>query len=510
MAPTYMTPGVYIEETSAGTHAIAGVATAVPAFVGYTAKAEFNGTALTRLPTRISSMSEFHQMFGAGPVRDVRFTLAKGAVVEPATAHALEARDATSVALGGEAYTLTQTAGFYFLHTCVQHFFQHGGGTCYIVSVGGYEADEGRFIDKQTLIDGIALLEKEREPTLLVVPDAVLLDQAECAAVQHEALRHCGEVMQNRIAILDVWEGYRQREVPPDCVSEFRRGLSSEWLRYGAAYYPWLNATVLAAGEVTCANIAVNGRDVLIAAIKDELAPAGLATADVDALHSLDNENRDEVERLTQALAAISVFFEDTMEEIRRRLNILPPSAAMAGVYTMVDNTRGVWKAPANVSVAATPCIAISSQEQEDLNVSSDGKSVNAIRSFAGQGTLVWGARTLDGNSLDYRYINVRRTIIMIEESIRIACQSLVFEPNDAKTWITVKHMVENFLHGIWKQGGLAGATPEDAFDAQIGLGQTMTQQDIDEGIMRLVILVALIRPAEFIVITLQQKMQKA
>lgn len=516
MAPTFVTPGVYIEEKNANAHAVAGVATAVPAFVGYTAKAEFNDTPLTRLPTRISSLSEFHEMFGEGPLNDVRFKLEKGAIIEPAAAHALQTRDATSVALGGQAYTLTQTAGFY-LHACVQHFFQSGGGSCYIVSVGGYDAGEGRFIDKQTLIDGIAALESEREATMLVIPDAVLLSQADCAAVQQEALRHCGGVMRNRVAILDVREGYRARDVPPDCIDAFRASLGNERLSYGVAYYPWLNTNVFEAGDVTCANISVDSREVLIAAIKDELAAAGLAaatieaaTVEVDAINSLDNENRDEVVRLTKALTAISAFFRNAMEEIRRRSNMLPPSATMAGIYAMVDNTRGVWKAPANVSVVATPCIAISSQEQEDLNVSADGKSINAIRSFAGQGTLVWGARTLDGNSLDHRYINVRRTLIMIEESIRMALQPLVFESNDAATWTIVKHMIENFLHGIWKQGGLAGATPDDAFSVSIGLGQTMTQQDIDDGILRATILVALVRPAEFIEITLQRTMQSA
>jgi len=177
-----------------------------------------------------------------------------------------------------------------------------------------------------------------------------------------------------------------------------------------------------------------------------------------------------------------------------------------------VDATRGVWKAPANVSLnsVVSPAVSISHAEQEDLNVTTQGKSINAIRSFIGEGVLVWGARTLDGNSLDWRYINVRRTLIMLEESCRLAAKALVFEPNVSSTWVTIKSLISNFLTGIWKRGGLAGAVPDDAFSVHVGLGETMTPDDILEGIMRITVLVAVSRPAEFIEITFQQQMQKS
>ncbi|MCB1937298.1 MAG: phage tail sheath family protein, partial [Nitrosomonas sp.] len=123
---------------------------------------------------------------------------------------------------------------------------------------------------------------------------------------------------------------------------------------------------------------------------------------------------------------------------------------------------------------------------------------------------LVWGARTLDGNSLDWRYINVRRTMIMLEESIKLAAKAYVFEPNVSNTWVTIKSMISNFLTSIWKRGGLAGATPDDAFGVFVGLGETMTPQDILDGVLRVTVLVALSRPAEFIEITFQQQMQKS
>jgi phage tail sheath protein FI len=182
----------------------------------------------------------------------------------------------------------------------------------------------------------------------------------------------------------------------------------------------------------------------------------------------------------------------------------------MAGIYTVVDNARGVWKVPANVSMVGvlSPAVTVSKEEQESLNVDISGKSINAIRSFPGEGVLVWGARTLDGNSLDWRYINVRRTAIMLEESCRLAAKTMVFEPNVANTWVSIKSMIGNFLSGIWKSGGLAGAVPEDAFSVQVGLGETMTPEDILDGILRVTVLVAISRPAEFIEVTFQQQMQ--
>ena len=194
-------------------------------------------------------------------------------------------------------------------------------------------------------------------------------------------------------------------------------------------------------------------------------------------------------------------------------MNRLPPSGAIAGIYTMVDNTRGVWKAPANVSVsmAISPVLNITQAQQEGLNVDPiAGKSINVIRSFPGSGTLVWGARTLDGNSQDWRYVNVRRTLIMIEQSVKLATRSYVFEPNDANTWVTLKCMIENFLFNIWKQGGLAGSKPEESYNVMVGLGSTMTAQDILDGYLNVSLQVAVVRPAEFIVVTFQQQMQQA
>lgn len=188
-----------------------------------------------------------------------------------------------------------------------------------------------------------------------------------------------------------------------------------------------------------------------------------------------------------------------------------PPSGAIAGVYAQVDSQRGVWKAPANVSLngVIAPTKNFTLKETDALNVDATaGKSINAIRAISGAGTLVWGARTLAGNDNEWRYISVRRFFNMVEESIKKATYWAVFEPNNANTWVKVRGMIENFLTQKWREGALAGATTKDAFFVRCGLGVTMSSQDILEGLMNVEIGLAVVRPAEFIVIKFSHKQQ--
>ncbi|HCY41479.1 MAG TPA: phage tail protein [Prolixibacteraceae bacterium] len=206
-----------------------------------------------------------------------------------------------------------------------------------------------------------------------------------------------------------------------------------------------------------------------------------------------------------------------TFNEIKAQLAKLyvkmPPSAAIAGVYARVDRDRGVWKAPANVGLnyVIRPSVKITNDMQDGLNVDAgSGKSINAIRSFTGKGTLVWGARTLAGNDNEWRYVSVRRFFNMVEESVKKATAQFVFEPNDANTWVKVRAMIENFLILQWRAGALAGAKPDDAFYVRVGLGQTMTAEDILNGYMHIEIGLAVVRPAEFIVLKFSHKLQQS
>lgn len=214
------------------------------------------------------------------------------------------------------------------------------------------------------------------------------------------------------------------------------------------------------------------------------------------------------------AMENSNATYKHVMQALAKEANILPPASAMAGIYSLVDNTLGVWNAPANVNIMAVvaPTVSINDEHQASLNVDAlAGKSINAIRSFYGRGpAIVWGARTLDGNSNDWRYINVRRTMILIEQSVQNAAFSLVFKPNDAVTWNTCEGMVSNFLRTLWANGALQGKSPGDAYSVSVGLGKTMSPQDILEGIMRVTVKVAVVRPAEFIIFTYEQQMAKS
>jgi phage tail sheath protein FI len=182
-------------------------------------------------------------------------------------------------------------------------------------------------------------------------------------------------------------------------------------------------------------------------------------------------------------------------------------------VYAKVDAQRGVWKAPANIGLNSVnePVVSLSAKDQEGLNVDEvAGKSINVIRAFTGKGNLVWGARTLAGNDNEWRYISVRRFYNMVEESVKKATEPFVFEPNDANTWVRVRSMIENFLTNQWRAGALAGAKTDDAFYVRVGLGQTMTSQDILNGIMNVEIGMAVVRPAEFIVLKFSHKLQES
>ena len=180
----------------------------------------------------------------------------------------------------------------------------------------------------------------------------------------------------------------------------------------------------------------------------------------------------------------------------------IPPSGTVLGIYARSDNSRGVQKAPANEVVRA--CVGLECQfnkgEQDILNP----KGVNLIRAFPGQGIRVWGARTVSSNP-SWKYVNVRRLFIFIEESIKANTSWAVFEPNDEALWIRVRRTISVFLTGLWQGGALAGSAAGEAFFVNIGR-DTMSQDDIDNGRLVCVIGVAPVKPAEFVIFRITQK----
>jgi len=205
-------------------------------------------------------------------------------------------------------------------------------------------------------------------------------------------------------------------------------------------------------------------------------------------------------------------IYPSIVEKLSQSMNTVPPSGAVAGIYAITDATRGVWKSPANVSINGIVGLTddVNDAEQQDMNIHETGKSINAIRKFTGKGFLVWGGRTLAGNSNDWRYVNVRRLANMIEESVKKACMQYVFEPNVAQTWVSVKGMIDNYLTTLWNDGALAGSKAEHAFFVRVGLNETMSAQDVLEGRMVVKIGYAPSRPAEFIILEFKQMQQRS
>ena len=606
------TPGVYIIEKNAFPNSVVEAPTAIPAFIGYTERAVNGNDDLTNVPWKISSMTEYIQYFGGGP--DLKFEV--------------DIKDGSLCIEGKNSYTLYYN---------MMLFFANGGGACYIVSVGSYKDA----LKKDSMITGLGKLTLEQEITLVAIPEAVNLSSSEeFKDIQQQMLSHCGNTMKNRFALLDIYPKANEKTKIEDQVNFFCDNIGSSFLSYGAAYFPWLNTSIVGGRDLKGdmftwtdnayihrtqldagfaeiveslfveefeikENVVKNGhtfkleevvegdiyadsdtektkvigriesikdikeaetgkvikKDVkvvwLFSSFTEEFEIEGSVLKDnhtfkleevvegdiyadsdtektnvigrIESIKDIKEAGNEKVikknvkvvwlfpnnvdkQALHQALYNVSSVYKQAIKGVLKNLNLFPPSAAMAGIYTMVDNSRGVWKAPANVTLnyVGSTVEDIDDEQQAELNVPIHGKAVNVIRLFRGEGIKVWGARTLDGNSLDWRYVNVRRTLLFLEESIKNAARAYVFEPNDAGTWINMKCMIDSFLRSVWKRGGLAGATPEDAFEVHIGLGDTMTAEDILDGIMRITVLVAVTHPAEFIEITFQQQAQKS
>lgn len=292
-------------------------------------------------------------------------------------------------------------------------------------------------------------------------------------------------------------------------IQTFRNNTGLMGLDYGAAYYPFIGTTTMQVSDIDYTNL-FGGDAKQLAPLLNPASNPNAAAAQI-----LVNINNPSATPLTvtqyhNALLNASKTYTEIINQVLTIANVLPPSGAMAGVITTNDNQIGPWQAPANTSIVGASSLPINLSESQQGNLNMDavsGKSINAIRFFNGIGILVWGARTLEGNSQDWKYINVRRTMTFLEQSCKLACHAYVFQPNDKNTWEAVKSMISSFLTSVWKEGGLMGATPADAFSVACGMGTTMTADDVLNGIMTVVVRVALVRPAEFIVLTFQQEM---
>ena len=461
----YKTPGVYVEETSTLAPSVAGVATAIPAFVGYTQIEQ-------DAPVKITSLLEYKEIFGETP--------------------ALSFKD--GVLTGKDSV----------MYNSIRMYYDNGGTVCYIVSVKRKKIEKTEKGEKTVDIpavdgysDAIAKVADIDEVTLLACPDAAIILNAEDLKSVHEKMvAHCA-TLKDRFAILDVKTdlaatGTTTNIIEKD-IANFRT-ISAEGLKYAAAYYPFIKSAYKA--------------DIPYATV--------IAYMQSDARYKKDanlTEAAKETDTIKQkAFAAKLANYAKALAELQDEASVITPSGAVVGAIVRTDNNSGVWKAPANVAISSVKSVTrpINDTIQSGLNIDeTGGLSVNAIRVFTGKGTLIWGARTLDGNDNEWRYIPVRRLFNYIEESVQKSTAWAVFQPNDANTWVKIKCQISNFLTGLWREGALAGATPDEAYFVNVGLGITMTEDDIYNGNLKVEVGLAAVRPAEFIVLTFSHKVQE-
>ncbi len=525
------TPGVYLTELPAFPPSIVGVQTAVPIFIGYTefAKDPSSQKQLYMQAVQLSSMADYYSYFGYAYDPKYATTVGDETVF-----------DFQAVNTAGELgfYNVANTETVHFnMVTALRLFYANGGGNCYVISVANYGGQKsttpfvgaGVQISQQALLDGLAVAKDKVGPTMLVVPDACLLSADEYGAVAVAELNQAAE-LQDRVAILDLQGALDPATWTKTGLAAQRDAFYGEIagaaasFSYGTAYAPAVQTTILTGSDIDYTNLQATPegsallKDLLtaqanalygtnpskLAQVTDKLDQAFPATPPDTPL------TPDQVQSLNQYLTNALPLLGQVEGILLHKLNVAAPSGLMAGIWTSNDANRGVWNAPANMSCVSVtaPEVLLTDADQGDYNVPLNGNAINILRAFTNRGTVVWGARTLDGNSNDYRYIQVRRTLVYIEQSIKTALQPFVFAANDGKTWVTVTSMISDFLTGLWSQGGLMGDKASDAFDVQCGLGSTMTGQDILNGYMVVAVTLQMVHPAEFIELTFTQKMQ--
>ena len=188
----------------------------------------------------------------------------------------------------------------------------------------------------------------------------------------------------------------------------------------------------------------------------------------------------------------------------------LAPSAFAAGVWSRIDGTRGVWKAPAGVEASLNGAAGLEFTPEDSQQDYLNPRGVNCLRKLPGYGIVVWGGRTLaTAASPEWRYVSVRRTAILLEQSIFNGIQWAVFEPNDHRLWSALRLNIASFLDGLFRAGAFQGEKASDAYFVRCSIGDTMTQDDVDRGQLIVVVGFAPLKPAEFVVVRIQQKVQQ-
>jgi phage tail sheath protein FI len=510
--PTYLHPGVYVEEIPSGSRPIEAVGTSTAAFIGYTERGPVGE------PVLVTSWQEFEDSFGGwDPVREeLRGILpTESDVGDP---------------MGHGAYA----------------FFQNGGGYAYVVRV----ADEASASTGQ-IIDGDPLL------TIEAASPGTWGDhlrvQIEHIPTTNEPDRVRVEVQLVRSTGVTPLESIQDATLAADDDGAFAREVANGLSMITATVEDTarLRTHLSGAGPVDVSlSGGANGtagskesyddvfallerrRDVNIIVLPGQSWTGSNTVIDAAVSHcekmrsrmvlvdptTAELKNEGEVTSLGLPSSTYTVLYYPWLKVANPYYDVdrnpgaekqvlVPPSGFMAGLWAKTDGRRGVWKAPAGVETRllgiADTAHVVEDAQQDFLNP----LGVNAIRSLPGYGSVVWGSRTLATKAdPEWRYVPVRRTAIFIEQSIYNGIQWAVFEPNDHRLWSSLRTNIESFMNGLFRVGAFQGEKASDAYFVRCGLGATMTQGDIDRGQVIVLVGFAPLKPAEFVIVRIQQK----
>lgn len=487
MAVQIAFPGIYIVEDNSLALSISGRSTAIPVFVGVFAPRD--GVPVgecVRVENWMDFTSKFYtQALVARITADAAEAVSSTKTRKKKSAATQEQREPVATVSGNTLKEVGLALGSFSL----RHYFENGGGTCYVLNLSNPDME----FDVDTLASAIA-----------EVPDITLLVYCEYLKADKDLA-----VYTALNALLSINQGYFLLADSPG-----GNTVSGLELTQTAAYYPAFETNYKAQSIYKGEEVDLSATEVLLKGYDDYPTLSRLKAA-------LDADVNDELEEEQK-------LYDDLVSQVEALLNsassiYLRASPAMAGLYAVTDRTRGVWKAPANIAVAGvkslveingiseTPTPAyMTPSKLADVHAA----GVNAIRSFFGKGVVVWGARTLKGTEQNsdpnWIYVPVRRLFNSVERDVKAAMGRAMFEPNHSATWETVRSTIDNYLFGLWKEGALQGVKPQEGYFVQVGLGVTMTKQDIDEGNLIVEIGLAAVRPVEFVILRFTQNIEEA
>jgi uncharacterized protein len=513
--PSYLSPGVYVEEVSSGSRPIEGVGTALSAFVGFTERGPLNE------PILVTNWTQYTNNFG-------------------------EFVD-----------------GAYLPHA-VYGYFLNGGGSAYVVRIGGPAESNGHAPadGKAEQPHAVAQLTagKDGAPAYRVraiEPGAagndITVEVSEASEASEDTFKL---VVKKGGKVEETFDNVTTKRGSSNVVTAVRQQsklITIEEVKSGGAVVPTKGAEVaLAGGDLpaipdvhpddyvgnSAARTGFAGleaiEDITMLAVPDLMAAYQRGAIDGEGVKAVQLAMIAHCELMADRVAILDpppglnaqqvkdwrVNFAGydskyatlywpwirVMDPLTGKPTFLPPSGSVAGVWARNDSTRGVHKAPANEVMRGVIALesGLTKGEHDQLNPA----GINCIRAFPGQGIRIWGARTLSSDP-EWRYLNVRRLFNFVEKSILLGTNWVVFEPNDQMLWDTVRRTISSFLRRVWRSGALFGKTPGEAFYVKCD-AENNPQENLDVGILTVDIGMAPVKPAEFVVFRISQFAQGA